>query len=135
MNRLAQTGIFTIVLGSVTLFLGFFPYAVNLDTTPDIGIAQILTILVGLFLVVLGSYIVAYGLIHRGRPRTLLRDIGVRLGMTGLVMSGAAMLADVMGVGSHTSGAIVFGWLQALGMLTGFFISMVGVLIYGIARS
>ena len=134
MNRLAQAGIFCIVMGVMTLFLGVFPFAVNQNATPNIGLAQILTMLTGLTLVVLGSYCVVFALVHRGRPRNLLRDIGVRLGMTGLVVSIASALADVMGVGSHSSSAIVFGFVQGLGMLTGFLIAMGGVLIYAIAR-
>ncbi len=135
MNRLAQAGIFCIILGGVTLFLGIFPFAVNLNAVPGIGIVQIVTMLSGLSLIVLGSYVAVYAIIHRGRPRTLMRGIGVRLGMTGLVVSAASALADVMGFGSHTGGGLLFGWLQATGMLFGFLLAMVGVLIYGLARS
>jgi hypothetical protein len=64
-----------------------------------------------------------------------MRDIAVRLGMTGLVFSAAAMLADLMGFGSHVGGeGPLFGWLQAAGMLTGFVISAIGVFLYGAAR-
>ena len=134
MNRLAQAGIFCIVMGVMTLFLGVFPFAVNQNATPNIGLAQILTMLTGLTLVVMGSYCVVFALVHRGRPRNLLRDIGVRLGMTGLVISIASALADVMGVGSHSSSSLVFGFVQGLGMLAGFLIAMGGVFIYAIAR-
>ena len=134
MNRLAQAGIFCIVLGIMTLFLGIFPYAVNRNATPSIGLVQIVTMLAGLTFVVMGSYCVVFALVHRGRPRNLLRDIGVRLGMTGLVISSASALADVMGVGSHSSSALVFGFVQGIGMLAGFLIAMGGVLIYAIAR-
>ena len=112
MNRLAQAGIFCIVLGVMTLFLGIFPFAVNRNATPSIGLAQIVTMLSGLTLIVLGSYTVVYALVHRGRPRNLVRDIGVRLGMTGLVISMASALADIMGVGSHSSSSSVFGVVQ-----------------------
>jgi len=135
MNRLAQAGIFIIVLGCVTLFMGFFPFAIDLNATPGIGIAQILVMLTGLFLVVVGCYTIVYGMFHQGRPRTLLRDIGTRLGMTGLVVAAAAMLADIMGVGSHLGATALFGWLQGVGMLSGFLVAMLGVLIYGLARS
>ncbi len=132
MSRLAQLGIFCVVLGGVILFLGLFPGAVDADGTPGIGTAQILAILTGLSLLVLGAYIVVYAMIHRGRPRTLVRSIGVRMGLTGLVFAAAATLADIMGFGSHTgnSGPLL-GWLQAVGMLVGFAFSALGVLIYG----
>jgi hypothetical protein len=135
MSRLAQLGIFFIVLGAVILFLGLFPFAVDADVASGIGIVQIFTMLAGLFLLVLGAYVVVYAIVHRGRPRTLMGDIGVRMGMTGLVFAAAATLADVMGFGSHTAAeGPWFGWLQAAGMLIGFLISALGVLIYGMAR-
>lgn len=135
MIRLAQFGVFLVMVGGVVLFLGLFPFAADIDATPGVGIAQILGILAGLFVLVTGAYVMVYALVHRGSPTTLLRDVGVRLGMTGLVFATAATLADLMGFGSHTgSGGFLFGWLQATGMLVGFVIAAIGVLIYGIAR-
>ncbi len=136
MSRLAQLGVFSMVFGGVVLFLGLFPTAVDANVTPGIGITQILAMLAGLFLIVLGAYTVAYALFHQGRPRTLMGDIGIRLGMTGMVLASAATLADVMGYGSHMSAAgPLFGWLQAVGLLLGFGIAAPGVLIYGMVRS
>lgn len=136
MSRLAQLGVFGMVLGAVVLFLGLFPSAVDADSTPGIGIAQILAMLAGLTLLVLGAYTIAYALFHRGRPRTLMGDIGVRLGLTGMVFAAAVMLADAMGYGSHSSASgPLFGWLQTAGLLLGFGIAALGVLIYGMARS
>ncbi len=135
MSRLVQLGIFCIVLGGVILFLGLFPFAVDIDTTPGIGLVQILGMQIGLLLLIGGAYTVVYAILHRGRPRSLMRDIGVRLGMTGLVFSAAATLADVMGFGSHTNAGPVFGWLQAAGMLAGFLIAAIGVVVYGAART
>jgi hypothetical protein len=135
MSRLAQFGLFIGILGGVVLFLGLFPSAIDADSTPGIGLIQIVAMQAGLFLLVLGAYVVVYAMVHRGRPRTLMRDIAVRLGMTGLVFSAAAMLADLMGFGSHiSSDGPLFGWLQAAGMLTGFVISAIGVFLYGAAR-
>lgn len=135
MSRLAQLGVFCVVLGGVVLFLGLFPAAVDADSTPGIGIAQILAALGGLSLIVLGAYVVVHALFHRGRPRTLLGDIAIRMGLTGMVLSAAATLADALGFGSHTgSTGPVFGWLQAVGMLFGFGVAALGVLIYGMAR-
>lgn len=136
MSRLAQLGVFCVVLGGVVLFLGLFPAAVDADTTPGIGIAQILAALGGLSLIVLGAYVVAHALFHRGRPRTLLGDIAIRMGLTGMVLSAAAALADTLGFGAHAGSTGPFlGWLQATGMLVGFGIAALGVLIYGMARS
>jgi hypothetical protein len=135
MSRLAQLGVFCIVLGGIILFLGLFPFAVDADDAPGIGLVQIIGILTGLFLLVLGAYVVVYAMMHRGRPRTLLGDVGIRMGLTGLVFAAAATLADILGFGSHSSGSgPLLGWLQAAGMLIGFLISALGVLIYGMTR-
>lgn len=133
MNKLAQCGILSIALGAVLLLLGLFPFAADLDTTPGVGTSQLLGIIGGLFFSVLGGYVVLYGVQHvNSRPRTLLRDVGVRLGMTGLVVSAASALADTLGFGTHTSGTQL-GAVQAAGILVGFLISALGVLIYGLA--
>ncbi len=136
MSRLAQLGVFCVVLGGGILFMGLFPAAIDADNTPGIGLVQILAMQVGITLLVVGAYVVVYALVHRGRRRTLMRDIAVRMGMTGLVCSAAATMADLMGFGSHTSSSgPLFGWLQAAGMLVGFVISAIGVFVYGAARS
>jgi cellobiose-specific phosphotransferase system component IIC len=135
MTRLAQLGVFFVVLGGVVLFLGLFPQAIDAEHTPEIGPVQLVTMLAGLTMLVLGTYLFAYATIHRGQPRTLQRDVGVRMGMTGLVFAAAATMADIMGFGSHLpSEGIYFGWLQATGMLVGFGIAALGVLIYVLAR-
>ena len=137
MSRLAQLGVFIAVLGGVILFLALFPFAVGIDRTPGFGIMQLFGMVLGLFTLISGAYLVMFS-VHRERPRTLMSDIGVRLGMTGLVFSAAATMADVLGFGSHTAGGDpVFGWFQALGMLIGFLISALLALfftIYMIAR-
>jgi hypothetical protein len=132
MNKLAQVGVLSIVLGSVLLFLGLFPFAADLDISPGVGTSQLIALIGGLFFFVLGGYVVLFAVEHIGRPRTLLQDVGVRLGMTGLVVSAASTLADTMGFGSHASGTLL-GAVQAGGILVGFGISAIGVVIYGIA--
>ncbi|NLH09131.1 MAG: hypothetical protein GX484_16165 [Chloroflexi bacterium] len=134
MSRLAQLGVFCMVLGAVVLFLGLFPGAVNADVTPGIGLVQIIGILTGLVLLVLGAYVVTRALIHRNGRRTLMRDIGVRLGLTGMVFAAAVTLADALGYGSHVGGS-VFGWLQTIGLLLGFGMAALGVIIYGMGGS
>jgi hypothetical protein len=135
MSRLAQSGVFCVVLGCVVLFLGFFPSAVGVASMSGIGIVQIAAILTGLSLLVLGAYVAVYAMLHRGGRRTLMGDIGIRLGITGLVFAASATLADVMGFGSHGAedGSFI-GWLQAAGLLIGFLVSAIGVMVYGAAR-
>jgi hypothetical protein len=130
MNKLAQAGILSIVLGGVLLLLGLFPFAADLDTTPGVGTSQLIGIIGGLFFLVFGGYAVLYGVQHIGRRRTLLSDVGVRLGMTGFVVSAASALADSLGFGTHASGTLL-GGVQAAGILVGFAMSALGVFIYG----
>lgn len=136
MSRLAQLGVFNVVLGGVVLFIGLFPAAVDADATPGMGTAQILLMLSGLILILMGAYIVAHALLRRGQARSLRAEIGVRLGLTGMVFAAAATLADAMGFGSHgASEGLLFGWLQTIGVLLGFGVAAFGVLIYGTANS
>lgn len=135
MTRFAQLGVFFAVLGGVVLFLGMFPQSIDANLSPDIGPVQLLIMLVGLALLVFGAYLFAFATIHRGNPRTLQRDVGVRMGLTGVVFAAAATMADVLGFGSHLpSDGAFFGWLQATGLLVGFGFAALGVLVYVLAR-
>jgi hypothetical protein len=136
MGRLSQFGVFLMVLGGIVLFLGLFPGAVDMDSTPGIGIAQMIGMMAGLLLLVAGAYVIARGLMPPNLGHSLLRDVGIRMGLTGMVFAAAATLADSMGFGSHSGGTgPLFGWLQTTGMLFGFVMAAAGVLIYGSART
>jgi hypothetical protein len=131
MSRLAQFGVFTGVVGVVATFMGLYPNAAETDFTPGIGLAQILTALVGLTLLTSGAYVFVFALWHRGKEQTLSQDIGVRMGLTGLTFAVATSLADVLGFGSHTlAGTLTFGYVQAIGMAVGFLFSAIGVVVY-----
>ena len=136
MNRLAQASVLTAVIGSVVMFIGLFPDAMGIDNTPGIGLAQVVTTLTGLILLTTSAYVFTYAMVHRGREVTLSQDIGVRMGLSGLTFAIAAGLADVLGFGSHSlyGGGVSVGQLQATGMVIGFLIAALGVLIYGMRR-
>ena len=132
MNKLAQAGILSIAMGGVLLLLGLFPFAADIDNSPGVGISQLAALISGLCFFVLGGYVVIFAVEHIGRPRTLLSNVGVRLGMTGLIIAAASALADTMGFGTHTTGTLL-GGVQAGGIMVGFGISAVGVVVYGLA--
>jgi hypothetical protein len=135
MSRLAQLGVFSSVMGSVAMFMGLFPGAMTVDSTPGMGLGQIFIALLGLTLITGGAYIFVYATWHRGGRRTLYQDIGIRMGLTGLTFAVAVSLADVFGFGSHSLGTgITFGRIQSIGMAIGFLIASLGVFIYGIRR-
>jgi hypothetical protein len=116
------------------LFLGLFPFAADIDATPGIGPAQIFAILAGLSVLILGAYMVVYSVLHPHGPQTLLQGVGIRLGLTGLVIAATATLADLMGFGSHSSSSMIFGWVQETGLLFGFLVAAGGVIVYAVAR-
>jgi hypothetical protein len=134
MSKLAQLGILLIVSGCVSFLMGIFPFVAGLIDMPGLGLAQISAIVGGLFFVISGAYIVAYTLIHRWHVNTMMQNVGIRLGLTGLIFAGAASLADILGFGTHSgSSNQIMGWLQAAGILAGFLIAAAGVTLYAYA--
>ena len=132
MSRLAQFGVFTATVGSVTMIMGLFPDAMDSDASPGIGLLQIMVILVGLTLLTSGAYIFVYATWHRGEERTLMQDVAIRMALTGLTLAYAAGLADVLGFGSHAvEVGLTFGRFQTIGLAIGFLLAALGVLVYG----
>jgi len=112
--------------GLVTTLLGVFVFAVGAkpdwfgwDRSPVVGFVQIAVFLVGLGIIGLGGYLSLLGL-WKGRSRTIVADIGVRLVGTGYVIAIFSGMADVAGMGSQPRpGVPYFGPWQAMGVLIG----------------
>lgn len=120
-----------IVFGFFIFVFGRFPGLLNLDITPDIGIAQIAVFLFGITLMALGAYIYMYATRHRAQPRRLHEDVGLRLMATGVVVTYVTGFADVLGIGSHFGQERpLFGALQAWGVALGVFVILAGIYIY-----
>ncbi len=120
-----------IVFGFFVFVFGRFPGLLNLDITPDIGIAQIAMFLFGITLMALGAYIYMYATRHRAQPRRLHEDVGLRLMATGVVITYVTGFADVLGIGSHFGQERpLFGALQAWGVALGVFVILAGIYIY-----
>jgi len=135
MIRGAQFGIALAALGMVLTFMGLFPGVTGIQPAAGIGIAQIVTILAGFGLLIIGGLIYVEYSFYAHKPQNLAQQIGVRLALTGIIFSGMAGLADILGFGSHPRTAdsdILFGAWQAAGMIGGFFIASIGVLIYAL---
>ena len=130
-GNLARAGMGLIVFGFFVFVFGRFPGLLNLDLTPDIGIAQIAVFLFGITLMALGAYIYMYATRHRAEPRRLGEDVGLRLMATGVVITYVTGFADVLGIGSHFGQERpLFGALQAWGVALGVFVILTGILIY-----
>ncbi len=138
MGRWAQVGIAVGMLGAVLTLIGLFPTITGLDPTPGIGIVQILTILAGFSLIILGAFIFVQATYYHGLGHNLAQQIGVRISLTGLLGAAAAGLADVLGYGSNPplpGQRPILGPYQALGLVGGFVIAALGVLLFALMGS
>ena len=137
MGRIAQFGIALGALGVVLTFMGLFPGVTGLNPASGIGPLQIVTMLAGFVILIIGALIYVKFTFYIGKPANLAQQIGVRLALTGLLFPGMTGLADVVGFGSHlrsnNNAEPLFGILQAIGIITSFLMAGIGVLIYAIS--
>lgn len=137
MARIAQIGIAFGTLGIILGVMGLFPGVTGVTPTPNIGIVQIIALLAGYILLILGALIYVKFTFYINTPSTLTQQIGTRLALTGLVFALLAGLADVLGFGSHfrtvEQDVYLIGPLQAAGVIGSFLLAAIGVLIYAIA--
>ena len=135
-ERLAQVGILIATLGLVLTLIGLFPLITGVEAQTGIGVLQILIVLLGLSLLVIGALIFVKATFYPTARRNLAQDIAVRLSLTGILMTSAAGLSDVLGFGSHTPGneenLPYLGPWQALGMVIGFVVASAGVMIFAL---
>jgi hypothetical protein len=133
MTRVTQVGIAVAVLGLVVLIIGLFPSVTGIEASQGVGLLQIVVILTGFAVLILGAYIYVQSVYYPRIKHNLAQQIAIRLSLTGLVISTASGLADVLGFGSHPPGPDqrpFLGILQAIGMVGGFVIAALGVLLF-----
>jgi hypothetical protein len=138
MARIAQFGIALGALGTVLTFMGLFPGVTGLTPARGIGIVQIVTILIGFVLLIVGALIYVKFTFYPYKSANLAQQIGIRLALSGLLFAAMMGMADILGFGSHlrsNNAEPLFGGLQALGILGSFAFASVGVLIYAIMGS
>jgi hypothetical protein len=132
---MAQIGIALGALGLVLAFMGFFPGLMGIPTGAGVGSVQFAAILIGFSLLDLGALIYARFTIYPRIASNLWQQVGVRLVLTGLVLSGMIGFADALGFGSHpptNDQSSYFGGIQAFGVLLFLGISALGVLLYAL---
>ena len=135
MVRVAQLGLAVGLLGVVTTIIGLFPTLVGLPLTPGIGVIQILVLLFGLILLILGALLYVRFTFYAYQSLTLWQQIGVRLSFTGLTFAAMAALADVLGFGSNLrslDGEILLGPIQMIGILASFGVASLGVIVFAL---
>ncbi len=135
MVRFAQFGIAIGALGAVLTFMGLFPGVTGVEPTAGIGFVQIILIIIGFSLLIAGAFVYVKYTFYTTKKANLAQQIGIRLAMTGILFGGMAGLADILGFGSNlrsVTSDIYFGPWQAVGLLGGFLVASIGVLLYAI---
>jgi len=136
MSRFGQVGIAIAALGVMIALMGLFPGVTGIEQTPGIGVVQVIMLLVGYAMLIIGAVIYVKFTFYLGVPSNLAQQIGIRLSLTGLLFAAISGLSDILGFGSHVRTAtsdIFFGWLQGLGLIAFLAIASLGVLIYTVA--
>jgi hypothetical protein len=121
--------------GLVLTLIGLFVFAVGAkpdwfgwDRSSVVGFIQIEVFLIGLAVICVGGNLGLLAL-WRGRDRTIVADIGLRMVSTGYVIALFAGMADIFGMGSQPlPTAPYFGPLQATGVLIGETLIAIGFL-------
>jgi hypothetical protein len=135
MARVGQIGIALGVLGSVLAFMGLFPGVTGLEPTPGLGLLQLVTVLTGLSLLIIGALIYVKFTFYTYCRANLAQQIAVRLSLTSLLFATLASMADILGFGSNPrigDSDIFFGPWQAGGLIGGFVFAALGVLLYAV---
>jgi hypothetical protein len=123
-----RAGLLTALFGLVVFTIGAKPDWFGWDRSKVVGFVQIAVFLIGLAIICVGG---GMGLLAfwKGKPRTIIADIGLRLVSTGYVIAVFAGMADVFGMGSQPlPGIPYFGPWQATGVLIGQVLIAIGFL-------
>jgi len=135
MVRVGQIGIALGALGIVLTLMGLFPGVTGALPTPGIGALQLVTVLAGFALLIMGAFIYAKFTFYLNCPASLSQQIALRVSLTGLLFASMAGMADVLGFGSNIlteTSDIFFGPWQAVGLIGGFAAASLGVLLYAV---
>jgi hypothetical protein len=135
LERLGQLAILIGTLGLMLALIGLFPSVTGVEPKSGIGLLQILVALLGLSLLIGGALLFAKITFYPYVGTNLAQQIAVRLSLTGLLITAAAGLADLLGFGSHPPNVSedvipVLGPWQASGMVVGFLVASVGVVVF-----
>jgi hypothetical protein len=131
-----RVGIAVGALGVMLALIGLFPTLIGIAPHPGFGIVKTVTLLAGFSLIIVGALVFAQAAYYPGQPHTLAQEIAVRLSLTGLLISFASGLADVLGYGSHPPGPDshpTLGAYKIAGLIGGFLIAALGVAIFALS--
>ena len=136
MWRFSQVGIALGALGGMICFMGLFPGVTGAVPTVGIGLVQVVMVLIGYALLILGALTYLKFTFFLDVSTNLVQNIGTRLALTGILFATLAGMADILGFGTHIrddTSDLYFGQLQMIGILASFGLSSCGVLVYVLA--
>lgn len=136
MWRFSQVGIALGALGGMICFMGLFPGVTGAVPTIGIGLVQVVMVLIGYTLLILGALTYLKFTFFLDVPTNLVQNIGTRLALTGILFATLSGMADILGFGTHIrddASDLYFGQLQMIGILASFGLSSFGVLVYVLA--
>lgn len=136
MWRFSQVGIALGALGGMICFMGLFPGVTGAEPTVGIGLVQVVMVLTGYTLLILGALTYLKFTFFLDVPANLVQNIGTRVALTGILFATLSGMADILGFGTHIrddAGDLYFGQLQMIGILASFGLSSFGVLVYVLA--
>ena len=124
------------IVGVLLVAIAVGAETLGLDITPGFGMVQMFQLLLGMTALTVTAYLYLYGL-RDEKQHSLQADIGVRLGLTGLVFAYVSGLSDLIGIGTHVTPSFTrpfVGPLQLGGLLLAGLIIIVGLLLYHTSR-
>jgi hypothetical protein len=129
-TNLRRLGITSALFGFLLFLLGADPGLFGLDRSEAIGFVQVGLFTLGLLLICFGGTMSLNSLWPR-HWKSIAADIGVRLTWTGFIISLAAGMADIFGLGTRPifSDTPFFGYWQARGVLMGEIAIILGLLL------
>jgi hypothetical protein len=133
MKKSDQISLILALIGVALVMIGAGADILGLDLTPGVGLVQVLCFLFGLTVItVAGFYYLSQHRLRKG-PVSLMADVGIRMGMTGLLTCYVCGLADILGVGTHRGVRYdrpYLGPLQLAGFAFGLLVVVIGLVLY-----
>lgn len=138
-QQLVQIGILIGTLGTILCLTGLYPGITGLEPKSGVGVLQIMMILLGMTLIIVGAMIFVKIGFYPSVGTNLPQRIAIRLSLTGLLFAAAAGLSDLLGYGSNPpdgpESVPVLGIYQVVGMVMGFGIASLGVILFALRGS
>jgi hypothetical protein len=137
-SRSSQVRIGFLLVGLVLIAIAVWAEPLGLDITPGFGVFQVISSLLGITAMTAAGYLFLARSHGRRKERSLLADVGIRLGLTGLLACYVAGLADMLGVGTHQGARFerpFFGPLQIAGLAIGLLLVLLGMALFWFGRS